>query len=566
VTAPVHPGDDPQHDAESSGGAPETAEESARARELARLFGHTEEDAAQRSAAEEAASRDSLAALFARPANAPSAAPVPDFAWDPEAAVVPEAVTDAAPLSAAAIEVDAADAAPVSARARRAAARASHAASAEEKTDVAPAAPVSAAAAGAVVFEELVSGGAVDRSTAAESVADSEVDVPEPDTDLHDADPLAWLGFTDEAAPATASSAVAEPDVTASATPVAARASWLDVVGGEAETKTALPAAVAAGALAAPTGGVLAAEAPAGSFFPVERRGIRGWSSRVRWSVAVSIVLLIGVVAGSVVIAQNIAANNLAAQELAAAIAELEAAEASAADPQPLLDEAVSQYDDTVATAQATADSAAPPLAAVAGMAAQPVLDASNAALAALVAQLAVTPPDDLPEPYARGDVDMTDIDEVKAATKTADNHVELLTTATREVRAAQTALQEKIDALRTAQVALGASLPETAVLIVGENKRALQSFRDAVIAASIAVPAAQNAGGSGDAELLAYAAAVTALRTDQTRAETGVTPVTPPTTNPAPAPEPVPEPPAPVETTPPAPLPTDTPTPTPTP
>ena len=120
MTAPVHPDDDPQHDAESSGGAPETAEESARARELARLFGHSEEEPAQRSSAEEAASRDSLAALFARPENASAPAPVPDFTWDPDAVVTP-AVADAAPLSPATAEGDAADAAPVSARARRAA-------------------------------------------------------------------------------------------------------------------------------------------------------------------------------------------------------------------------------------------------------------------------------------------------------------------------------------------------------------------------------------------------------------------------------------------------------------
>ena len=580
MTAPVHPDDDPQHDAESLGGAPETAEEAARARELARLFGHTEEEPAQRTAAEEAANRDSLAALFARSANAPAPATEPDFTWDPEAVAAPKMATDAAPASAATAEVDAADAAPVSARARRAAAaRARRAASAPEKTDAADAAPVSAAAAGAAAvsaaaapastFDEVVGGGVVDGSAATESVVDPDIGAQESDTDLQDADPLAWLGFTDESASETASSTVTEPEVAAPSEPVAARASWLDVVGGGSEPTTALPAAVAAGARDEPTAVLPAAAAtgaPAGSFFPAERRGIRGWSSRVRWSVAVSIVLLIGVVAGSIVIAQNIAANNLAAQELAAAVAELEAAEASAADPQPLLDEAVRQYDDTVTTAQATADSAASPIAAVAGMAAQPVLDASNAALAALVAQLAIALPDDLPDLYARGDVDMTDIDEVKAATKTANNHVELVTTATREVRAAQTALVEKLDALRAAQVALGASLPETAVLIVGENKRALQSFRDAVIAASVAVPAAQNAGGSGDAELLAYAAAVTALRNDQTRAENGTTPVTPPTTNPAPAPEPVPQPPAPVETTPPAPQPTDTPAPTPTP
>ena len=259
---------------------------------------------------------------------------------------------------------------------------------------------------------------------------------------------------------------------------------------------------------------------------------------------AVSIVLLIGVVVASVVIAQSISANNVAARELAAAVADLEAAEETATQPQSVLDTAVKKYDETVESARATADSAGPPLAAIPGMVAQPLLDASNAALAALVAQLDTSALDDVPEPYERGDVDVTDIDAVRAATKVADDHAELVSTATREVTATQAALQEKLDALRVAQVALGASLPETGVFIVGEYRRALQSFRDAVIAASVAVPAAQNAGGSGDAEILAYAAAVTALREDQLRAEAVVTPVTPPTTTvPAPAPEPEPEP-----------------------
>ncbi len=353
------------------------------------------------------------------------------------------------------------------------------------------------------------------------------------------------------------------------------RPSWLDAVSGGPDAKTvALPASVAAAAAAAPAAASPVGTTPAsstGAFYPAERRGIRAWSTRVRWSVAVSIVLLIGVVVGSVLIAQNIAANNVAAQELAAAVAELEGAEAAATDPEPLLDEAVSQYEDTVASAQATADSAGPPLAAIAGMAAQPLLDASNAALAALIAQLAAADLGDVPDPYERGDVDMADIDELKAATKIAEAHAGLVTTATREVRAAQTALQEKVDALRVAQVALGASLPETAVVIEGENRRALQSFRDAVVAASVAVPAAQNAGGSGDAELLAYAAAVTALREDQVRAENDVTPVTPvrpanpaplpqPTTDPAPAPEPAPEPQPEPSTPAPEPAPTGTP------
>lgn len=350
MTAPAQHDDDPQHDAESLVSAPQTAAESARAKELASLFGAPQDEVVQRSEAEEAARRDSLAALFARPANAAAAAAQPAFTWDPEAVVGPQKA-DAASVGAAGVRA---------------------------------------------------------------AVAGHGTDVPESEPDLHEIDPLAWLGFTDDAASGT----VAEADGAASASRVsAARASWLDIIGGGSRTTTALPAAVAARAMAEPTAGLRATSkaAPAGSFPSTEQRGIRGWSARVRWSVAVSIVLLIGVVLGSVTIAQTVAADNLAdnvaAQELAAAVADLEAAEESAADPQPVLDEAVTQYEDTVAIAQATADSAAPPLAAVAGMDAQPALDASNAALAALVAQLAAAPPADLPELYERGDIDMGDID-----------------------------------------------------------------------------------------------------------------------------------------------------------
>ena len=273
----------------------------------------------------------------------------------------------------------------------------------------------------------------------------------------------------------------------------------------------------------------------------------------MRWSVAASVVLLIAVVVGSVLFAQNLAANNQAAQALAAAVTDLEAAESDATQPYVIMQSAFADYDDAVLGARAAADSAGPALAAVAGMTDEAPLAAANAALAALVAQLDDATLAAPPEPYERGDVDVTDLDQIAAATQTASNRAQVIATATREARAAQAALVEKVAALTAAQVALGSSLPATAVIIVGENSRAEQSFRDAVVAASVAVPAAQAAGASGDAELLAYAAAVTALRADEARAqeERSTTPVTPPRTNPAP----VPQPPAPEPT--PAPVPT---------
>ena len=118
---------------------------------------------------------------------------------------------------------------------------------------------------------------------------------------------------------------------------------------------------------------------------------------------------------------------------LAASVAELEAAEADATEPYGLMEAAFADYDAAVLSARAAADSAAPALASVAGMADETALAAANAALAALVAQLDTTTPAAPPGPYERGDVDMTDVDELAAATQTATNRAERIATATRE-------------------------------------------------------------------------------------------------------------------------------------
>ncbi|WP_139230884.1 hypothetical protein [Microbacterium sp. cf046] len=491
-------------------GAPAAGEESERARELAELFGRAAEQETERADEQSDDAGERLAALFAEPAReeAFSTAPVAAAAKDrlpatPPAAVEPSAYQDDLPDDE----------------------------------------PIVMAGAGAVASAAVVEPVRQDDAPA-EAVED---------------DPLAWLGLVEEPA--------VEPTEKKSA---AATAGWAGIVGGAAVAGSA--SAAAPEPPAAEKTAVLPAATEvgtsAGAFFPAERRrGIRGWSTRVRWSVAVSIVLLIGVIAGSVVIAQMLAANNLAAQELAAAVAELEAAETAATEPESVLKDSVAAYDESVLLARGTADSAGPALAAVVGVTEQAPLDAANAALAALTAQLDADSLADPPAPYERGDVDLTDIDAVRAATATAEDHGESITAATRAVGAAQTSLQEKLVALRNAQVALGVTIPETAVRIVGENEEAEQSLRDAVIAASLAVGAAQNAGASGDPELIAYAAAVAAMRADQERVINGdtqesETPTTETNPEPAPAPaptqEPVPEPvPPPTEpSTPPGPTP----------
>jgi hypothetical protein len=603
VTASEESGIDPRHTAESTSDAPEIDRESDGDRDLAELFGPLLDEDDQPPV--ERTNRDDLASLFARPEDATQAADhEPDFAADIErvfasekstpdeaaetadadaAADPPMASTAAAssPTEASTTE-GATDEAVPAASALPSAAMTAHddtkttaydaAATTARDADATPARDTAGATAsdtaGASAYgaadtipsdrDEAVGSGAAAAAAfgaaglAAGSAAASPRDgVGTPTMDGAtvagepvETDPLAWLDLVDSKPADTPEKA--------------ALGSWLGASDDPFATR-AMPASAATGAgdrtqvLAAST----TADAAAGSFSPAPRRGIRGWSSRARWSVAVSIVLLVALVAGSIWVARTIADNNLAAQELAAAVAELEAAEAAATEPQAVLDTAIADYDATVEIARATAEAAAPPLAAVAGMAAQPLLDTSNAALAALIAALDADPLEDPPAPYERGEVDLGDIDAVRAATERAEDHAERVLAATREANAARTALQQNLDALRAAQVALGASLPETAVVIVGENDDASQELSDAVIAAAVAVGAAQNAGGSGDAELLAYAAAVTALREDQAREAQESTPVRPapepePEPAPVPAPAPVP-PPAPEPTTPPA-------------
>ena len=275
---------------------------------------------------------------------------------------------------------------------------------------------------------------------------------------------------------------------------------------------------------------------PARTMTLARRRGFAGWSRPMRWLVAASVILL--VVIGAVAFAQALAANNQAA--VAAAVAELEAAEAAATQPYAPMQAAVADYNDAVLGARASADGASPAFAAVAGMTDESRFASANAALAAVLAQLDDTPLAAPPERYARGDIDLTNLDAIAAATKTANDRAKELTTATEEARAARIELIEKVDALAAARRSLGSSLPKAADRIVDENWRTVWSFKEAVIEAAAAVPAAQKTGIWGDAELLAYAAAVTALREEQERlgGSGRSTPV-----EPGPEPEPSPDP-----------------------
>ena len=313
-----------------------------------------------------------------------------------------------------------------------------------------------------------------------------------------------------------------------------------------------------------------------GTFGPASSRtGVRrvlfGSRARTAVSVIASVVLVAAIVGGAGYAAQSIAAQN----RLVAAQTALEAAEAAIEGPATTLDTAFADYEASKVAARAMADETTPSLAAVAGMTDQSALDAANAALAELVAALDADGPPAAPAPYEPAAV-TSDPDEVAGAAQSARDYADEVKARIRDVQAVTTGVKGKTAALTVALNALGASLPATAALIAGQYPLAEQSFRDAVVAAAVAVGAAQGAGGSGDAELLVYAAAVTALRADQeravaeaadkvrTRPRTGTTnPVTP--TTPAPT-TPPPTPPAPSPSPSPTPTPTPTPSPDPTP
>lgn len=274
------------------------------------------------------------------------------------------------------------------------------------------------------------------------------------------------------------------------------------------------------------------------------------WSARRLWAVAASVVLVLALGVGAIIVAQTLAEN----ARIADATAQLDAAVAAVDRAESDLEAALAAYNETVETALAAAVSAEPALAAVEGMAPPEPVAAARTARTDLVAALDSRATPAQPEPYTNPDAASLDgPTAMAAATQAAQDHVDTLTDTTAETDAAHTAIQVKLDALTQAQVALGAALPTTAAAIVAENPRAEQPFRDAVVAAAAAVGAAQASGGSGDAELLAYAGTVTALREDQRRAEEEAEeeaerPVVPQPEpqQPQPQPEPQPQPPQP--------------------
>lgn len=291
------------------------------------------------------------------------------------------------------------------------------------------------------------------------------------------------------------------------------------------------------------------------------RGALFGSAPRVFFSVAAAVLLVAAIVIGAVFGAQTLAAN----ARLADARKALSAAQASVAQPATDLASATTAYDATAKAARATSDASKTVLAALAGTTDGKPLAAAVAANAALAQALAVPAPV-APEPYTPAHIDTSDVTAVIAETHRAREAVGTLTSTTTTLKTATSDIGRLLAALTSAKKVLGSSLPKTASILIVEDDQAAQSFRDDVTAKAAAVVRAQAAGKSGDAELIAWAAAVKALRADQARAVSNSGSTTPNsggsnqgtnqgTTSPTPSPAPKP-----------TPKPSPTPTPTPTP
>lgn len=228
------------------------------------------------------------------------------------------------------------------------------------------------------------------------------------------------------------------------------------------------------------------------------------------WTIAAAVVVGGGLVLAAVFAVPLFAEN----ARLADARTIYVSAATSAASADAAWDSALATYTHTADTARADAASVEPALAALQGMSDQTILDAANTARVALIAALDQSAVPTSPEAYVERDADeITDPAELAAATSDARDHAARVGAARTELREVQASVVSLDTAFGEALRALGSSLPGAVGGIIDQNSSADQASKDTVIAAADAVVAAQETGLLGDAEMLAYANAVIALR-----------------------------------------------------
>jgi peptidoglycan DL-endopeptidase CwlO len=283
----------------------------------------------------------------------------------------------------------------------------------------------------------------------------------------------------------------------------------------------------------------------------------RDWISRGVAVVAVLAVVGIVGVAGYQQLSRN------PADEVAANLREQEAELQNAA---LTLDTSTALLESTVEAAEARVTTITPALTTLADKTDASVWQPAEAARAALAVAVDDTAVPALPEAYERPSVDVSTLEGVARALDVVTASQLAIDELLAQVRAERGRLAAAVERFDEAVSGLGATVPDAAELAVAENSLASATFRDAVTTAAERVVADQRTGDLGVNALLAYAAAVDALRAEHTRVDnlpqtapspapvrppsrgtvTPVAPASPAPSQPAPPAEPAPEQPAP--------------------
>lgn len=273
----------------------------------------------------------------------------------------------------------------------------------------------------------------------------------------------------------------------------------------------------ASGAAAAAQPGSVSAAASALSVVSPRSRAKRSRGRRTAgdWVTTATAVAAIAAVVGVGVL---VGVESASSNEVTAAAQSLRAQEVDLRNRTTTLETSLDLYETAVADAEALADSAEAPLAGLEGRSDEPARAAALTALATFRDEIRGQSAPREPAAYRReADADQSlpavaaQLDAVRAASLEIDAAID-------ETRAARSAVAASEETFRAALSALGATLPGFAAVVAGENRDAGQSYRAAVTAAADAVVAAQLGGGSGGAEMIAYAAAVDALRGENQR------------------------------------------------
>ncbi|MDQ7878384.1 hypothetical protein Q9R08_10400 [Microbacterium sp. QXD-8] len=236
-------------------------------------------------------------------------------------------------------------------------------------------------------------------------------------------------------------------------------------------------------------------------------------SAAARWGLVAASVIVVGalVTTGTVTVQ-----SAMARDRLAAAVAQLDEAAAGVVAAQADLDAAIVEDAALGADSDAAVAAAEPVLAQLAGISDDAALQEAQVAVDELIAAAGAAPVT-RPDAGTRTTVDTADVEAVAAATHDADGVRADLVAAASDVRTASAALEARIEALRAAVLALGASLPASADRIAAENPLPAAELRDAVLTAAAAAAAARE-NADALAAMGSYAGAVAALRGEQDR------------------------------------------------